>query len=542
MITKESIEQLKDSIDIVSIIERYIPLKKIGINFSACCPFHKEKTPSFMVNKEKGLFHCFGCGKTGDAISFVMEIENINFTESVEKIAELQNFSLTYSKRETQGRDDLLEHFSNFYAKKLQDSPTHLSYLKERGIQENSIQQFNLGYCGPSVESIKFAESINAKDEATELGVLGKNEDRTFARFSDRIIFPIKSPSGKVIGFGGRKIKENSNRAKYVNSPQSKIFNKSKILYGYHLAKKYIFQKKEIIITEGYIDVIMMHQAGIKNTVATLGTALTKEHIPLLSNGEPKIIICFDGDTAGIDSAYRVAKMMAIENKDGGIVILPKGDDPASLIQKEKAQEIQTLISSPKQFIDFVLERDIEKYNLDDIHQKQKALKDCTIFLKSFPLIVQEHYKSILSKLLNVPEEVVGIGTNKKRWIIKDTLDIDPIEASIIKTMFLEKICQDFAFEYIDEKSFNTPSGRELFSFFRGENQESKLMDKIIGDKRIKKLEYQEFKKQIAIVADKHIEKRMNEIMKDKSRSFDEKSKEMKILREKREKLKKETT
>lgn len=541
MITKESIEQLKDSIDIVSIIERYIPLKKIGINFSACCPFHKEKTPSFMVNKEKGLFHCFGCGKTGDAISFVMEIENINFTESVEKIAELQNFSLTYSKRETQGRDDLLEHFSNFYAKKLQDSPTHLSYLKERGIQENSIQQFNLGYCGPSVESIKFAESINAKDEATELGVLGKNEDRTFARFSDRIIFPIKSPSGKVIGFGGRKIEENSNRAKYVNSPQSKIFNKSKILYGYHLAKKYIFQKKEIIITEGYIDVIMMHQAGIKNTVATLGTALTKEHIPLLSNGEPKIIVCFDGDTAGIDSAYRVAKMMAIENKDGGIVILPKGDDPASLIQKEKAQEIQTLISSPKQFIDFVLEKDIEKYNLDDIHQKQKALKDCTIFLKSLPLIVQEHYKSILSKLLNISEEVVGIGTNKKIWIIKDTLDIDPIEASIIKAMFLEKTCQDFAFEYIDEKSLNTPNGRELFSFFRGENQESKLMDKIIEDKRIKKLEYQEFKKQIAIVADKHIEKRMNEIMKDKARSFDEKSKEMKILREKREKLKKET-
>lgn len=541
MITKESIDQLKDSIDIVSIIERYVPLKKIGINFSACCPFHKEKTPSFMVNKEKGLFHCFGCGKTGNAISFVMEIENINFIESVEKIAGLQNFSLTYSKGKTQERDDLLDHFSNFYAKKLQDSPKHLSYLEARGIQESSIQEFNIGYCGPSIESIKFAESMNAKDEAIELGVLGINEDRMFARFSDRIIFPINSPSGKTIGFGGRKIEEDSKRAKYVNSPQSKVFNKSKILYGYHLAKKHIFQKKEIIITEGYIDVIMMHQAGIKNTVATLGTALTKEHIPLLSNGGPKIIVCFDGDIAGIDSAYKVAKMMAIENKDGGIVILSKEEDPASLIQKNKVQEIQTLISTPKQFIDFVLEKDIEKYNLDDIHQKQKALKDCTIFLKSLPLIVQEHYKSILSKLLNISEEVVGVGTNKKRWIIKDILGIDPIEASIIKTMFLEKNCQDFAFEYIDEKNFNTPSGGELFSLFRGEKQESNLLNKIIEDKRIKKLEYQEFKKQIAIVADMHIEKRMSEIMKDKTRSFDEKSKEMKILREKREKLKKET-
>lgn len=541
MITKESLDLLKHSIDIVSIVERYIPLKKIGNNYSSCCPFHEEKTPSFMVSQEKGFFHCFGCGKKGDAISFIMEIENLSFKESVEKIAEFCNFSLTYSKGEAQQENGVLDKFSLFYARNLQNSPTHITYLRERGIQEVSIQTFNLGYCGSSTESIKLAESLNIKEEAKDLGILGVNEDRVYARFSDRIIFPIHSPSGKIKGFGGRKIEENSNRAKYVNSPQSNVFNKSKILYGYHLAKAHIFCKKEIIITEGYIDVIMMHQAGMKNTVATLGTALTEEHIPLLSNGEPKVIVCYDGDTAGINSAYRVAKMMALENKEGGIVILPKGEDPASLIQKMKIQEVQTLISSPKQFIDFVLQEDVKKYNLKDIHHKQKALKESTTFLKRLPLIVQEHYKSVVAKLLDIPEQAIAIGAKRNRWVEREGLSFNPIEASIIKTMSLDKKCRDFAFEYIDEKSFSSSQGRELFSLFRKEHQEDFQIEKIVNNNQIKKLEYLEFKRQIAIVADRCIEKKIEELMKDKEKNFEEKTRAIKALKVRREKLKKES-
>lgn len=318
MISKHSIETLKQTIDILDVIGSVVELKKVGSNYVACCPFHDEKTPSFVVSPAKGFYHCYGCGVGGDSIKFLMEYEKLSFVESVEKIAAIMNFTLEYEKSYEKKPDfTLLDEITRFYQKNLLNHKPSLEYLSSRCVANSSIEKFALGYCGASFETLKFlnAKMLN-KAEALEYGVIGKDSTREYARFSDRIIFPIHSPSGKVVGFGGRTM--SGANAKYINSPQSKIFNKSKLLYGYYIAKEKIYKQKKIIVCEGYLDVIMLHQAGFDYAVATLGTALTKDHLPLLSKGEPKVILSYDGDKAGINAAFKAAKILAASGKDGG--------------------------------------------------------------------------------------------------------------------------------------------------------------------------------------------------------------------------------
>ena len=251
MISKHSIETLKQTIDTCDVIGLVVELKKVGSNYVACCPFHDEKTPSFVVSSAKGFYHCYGCGVGGDSIKFLMEYEKLSFVESVEKIAAIMNFTLEYEKSYEKKPDfTLLDEITRFYQKNLLNHKPSLEYLSSRCVANSSIEKFALGYCGVSFETLKFlnAKMLN-KAQALEYGVIGKDFTREYARFSDRIIFPIHSPSGKVVGFGGRTM--SGTNAKYINSPQSKIFNKSKLLYGYYIAKDKIYKQKKIIVCEG---------------------------------------------------------------------------------------------------------------------------------------------------------------------------------------------------------------------------------------------------------------------------------------------------
>ena len=282
MIKQNSIEYLKSSIDIVDVIGNYIELKKAGSSYKARCPFHDEKTPSFVVSPQKQIFHCFGCGKGGDAISFVKEYEKLSYPEAIEKIARDYNIKLEYEDNQEKNDDKVLDYFNNFFKKELEKNQFALDYLKERGVFKSFIEKFEIGYAPQNQTQLDFMQK-NFIDIQNALlsGMVAKDENgRFYARFTKRVIFPIHNISGKIIGFGGRSL--SNHPAKYINSPQTKYFNKSRIFYAYHLAKQSIYQKKEIIITEGYLDVIMLHQAGFTNVVATLGTALTKEHLPLL--------------------------------------------------------------------------------------------------------------------------------------------------------------------------------------------------------------------------------------------------------------------
>lgn len=486
MISKHSIEALKQSIDIVDVISSYIELRKSGVNYLACCPFHNEKTPSFVVNGAKGFYHCYGCGVGGDAIKFVMEYEKLNFVESVEKIASLLNFSLEYENNAPKKADSIvLDEMMRFYQKQLLQHKPSLEYLASRQVANASIEKFRLGYCGASFESINFlnAKALN-KSEALEFGIIGRDNGREYARFSERIIFPIHSPNGKVVGFGGRTMK--NAQAKYINSPQSKIFNKSKLLYGYYIAKEAIYKQKKIIVCEGYLDVIMLHQAGFDYAVATLGTALTKEHIPLLRKGEPKIILSYDGDKAGINAAFKAAKILIESGCDGGVVIFENGADPADMVANKQVQELSDKFAQPVAFVEFVLQHIAQKYELNNPTEKERALMESTQFLHTLSPILQEEYKPILSRLLSLPTRLIHTKPRYEQNAPFSTHSQDFSESVLIKTFLENPAFIDFAIEYIDISLFDYK--KEEFALLMQKHYDEPKLLAIVLNERIKPL------------------------------------------------------
>ncbi len=259
MITQESIENLKNQLDIVEVISHYIEVKKVGATYKACCPFHQEKTPSFVINANKGYYHCFGCGVGGDSIQFVMEYEKISYKESLEKLAQIYNISLTYAQTYQPKEDNKILDFMNEYYQ-LQLNAEAKSYIQKRGITESIRNLFEIGYAPNNYEIMGYLQKHSISlPEALNLGILGVDDENGvkhyYARLAQRIIFPIRSPQNKIVGFGGRTL--GNHQAKYINSPQTKLFNKSQLLYGYPQAKENIYKKGEIIITEGYLDVII---------------------------------------------------------------------------------------------------------------------------------------------------------------------------------------------------------------------------------------------------------------------------------------------
>ncbi len=514
MITKQSLERLKEQADIVTIISSYIELRRNGSNFSACCPFHNEKTPSFIVSPARNSYHCYGCGVGGDCISFVMEYEHLNFHQSVEKIAEMLNFTLEYDTKVQKKQSNLLENTTRFYQQQLANNAQILQYLKSRGISQANIESFQLGYAPAGFETIKFLNDTKQdKQEALEFGIIGRDNTREFARFRDRVIFPIHSSSGKVVGFGGRTLDLN-NPAKYINSPQSKIFNKSKLLYGYYFAKDSIFRKKKVIVCEGYIDVIMLHQAGFKNAVATLGTALTNEHLPLLQKGDPEIILSYDGDKAGIAAALRASKMLSAKSALGGVVIFEGGKDPADMVQSSTQnnqngqnpngiEELERLFSKPIPFIEFVLTQIIATFDLTNPLSKQKALLESQAFLKTLTPLLQAEYVDFLAQQLKITPNLIKIHrTNQSAQTqIYALTQNDIAESVLIYTLLEHRDWLDIALEYIDGDVFMHYK-KEFKLLLSGQNaQENENLRAIWLNENIKSLEtLEEFKAHLRIL------------------------------------------
>jgi len=457
MIAQTSIEALKSSLDIVDVVGNYIELKKTGANYKANCPFHGEKTPSFVVSPSKQIYHCFGCGAGGEAVKFVMEFEKLSYPEAIEKLASTYNFVLEY----TQGQNDyselkrVMEAVQKWYVKNLDLNKEAKNYLTNRGVSERSIEEFEVGYVGDSQSLLNF---LNAQmlplPKAQEAGIVATNDNqRPYARLVERITFPICSPNGNLIGFGGRTL--GNHPAKYINSPQTKLFNKSQILYGYHRAKKAIYEKKEIIITEGYLDVIMFHQAGFKTTVATLGTALTSEHLPLLKKGEPKVILAYDGDEAGIEAAYKASRMLS-GGFDGGVVLFGSGLDPADMITQGKSVDVAGMLRSPKPFIAFVLEQMIAPFDLHNALEKQKAFKEVKHYLSGLSEILKESYTALAASLLGIGATLFGHASSKSLLSHSPKLSKpdDIMELSVIKTLLQKPAWIDELIDFLNPKLF----------------------------------------------------------------------------------------
>jgi len=440
MIEQSSIETLKSTIDIVDVLSNYIELKKAGANYKANCPFHGEKTPSFVVSPSKQIYHCFGCGVGGDAIKFVMETEHINYPEAIEKLAAMYNISLRYTKgsNEYSEAKRVLEVMQKWYRNNLNHNQTSQAYLQHRTIAQHSIEAFGIGFAPQGRMVMEYLQSQHIPlPQAVEAGVLAKGEDgRYYARLNQRITFPIYSPNGALVGFGGRTITDHP--AKYINSPQTKLFNKSRLLYGYHRAKDTVYKTKEIIICEGYLDVIMFHQAGFQNAVATLGTALTEEHLPLLRKGEPKILLAYDGDKAGIAAALKAAKLLGSHGFEGGVILFPDGQDPADLIAAGQSEKVASLLRGAKPLIPFVLEQIASSYDLSNPNQKEMAFGEIKHYLATLTPIVKDAYTPLAATTLGISTALFDgdrDNSHLREHFTQTQIKEDPQWQSILKTL-----------------------------------------------------------------------------------------------------------
>jgi len=532
MIDKQSIEALKSSIDIVDVIGSFIELKKAGANYKAPCPFHGEKTPSFVVSPSKQIYHCFGCGAGGDAIKFMMDYEKLNYPEAIEKLASMFNFSLRY----TQGSSDysdikrVLQNVETWYRKNLEHSTQTKEYLHSRGISQNSIEKFAIGYAPDSQSVINFINSLHIPiPKAIESGVIAKGDNgRVYARLTDRVIFPIYSPNGAIVGFGGRTM--SNHPAKYINSPQTKLFNKSRLLYGYHLAKDSIYKQKQIIICEGYLDVIMLHQAGFNTAVATLGTALTSEHLPILRKGEPKIILAYDGDKAGVNAALKASMMLSSGGFDGGVVLFPNGQDPADMIANDATQEVAKLLRDAKPLIPFVLEQIASSYDLNNPRDKESAFNETKSFLNTLSPIFQDSYIPMASTILKISPSMFTSHkhTKQQKEFINKTSD-DIAYLSVLKTFMENPTILDEYKEKIDSIIFD--KYQSMYEDITNNNLNNPNLTRLSIDVNIKAIDTDELKSTLSAILIKHYNKKLKEIASSNNIPYQEKSFKIRKIR-----------
>ncbi len=441
------VEELKSRADIHSVISNYVKLKKTGKNYTGLCPFHKEKTPSFTVDTSKQLYHCFGCGAGGDVINFIEKIENLDFVEAVEFLAKRVGYNLKYnlsgaSKESTNVKNRLIElnelakKYFNFVLFNSKAGLTSLNYLKERGFTDSILNEFEVGFSLDSWDSFsKFA--IKRGYTAVELVQCGLAiEGRSggtgvYDRFRGRIIFPIGDIVGKTIGFGGRIISKTSRtgdqKAKYINTPETRLYSKSKNIYRIYQAKNYIVEKDEVLIVEGYTDVMALFQSGIKNVVASLGTALTSEQIKLLGRFTKNIVLVFDSDEAGISASLKGVERLREYNErldlyyennlNIRVAVLEENYDPADFVLKKGREALIKKVEEAPGIIDFTIDSIIKKYNINSLEGKLKASDHLIRFISTLSSgIIQEECIKKISGKLNLKESLLLEEMMKKKY------------------------------------------------------------------------------------------------------------------------------
>ena len=368
MISQNTIQQILSRIDIVEIVGSFVKLKKRGANYLGLCPFHNEKTPSFTVSPAKEIYKCFGCGKSGNSIGFLMEHEKYSYAEALRWLANKYNVTIEEKEinpeqQQQQLASDSLYIINGFAQKFFSDAlidtdegkDIGLSYLKHRGFREDTIKKFQLGY-NPDAKD-KFAIAALAAQFNPELlqksGLIVLRDNKPADNYRGRIIFPVHNQSGKVLGFGARLIKGNDKAPKYINSPENEIYVKSKILYGSYFARQAIDKADECLLVEGYTDVVSLHQAGIENVVASGGTSLTPDQLRLIKKYTRNLTIIYDGDNAGIKAALRGLNLALEEGLNVKLVLIPDGEDPDSYVNKTGTENFKKFVHENKK--DFVL-------------------------------------------------------------------------------------------------------------------------------------------------------------------------------------------
>lgn len=432
MISQNTIQQILSRIDIVEVVGGFVRLKKRGANYLGLCPFHNEKTPSFTVSPSKEIFKCFGCGKSGNTISFLMEHEKLSYVEALKWLANKYNVEIEETEvapeqrlqQQTAESLYIINQFAQqFYAKTLfetEDGQANgLSYLKERGFTEDTVKKFGLGYAPDSRDA--FTKEALSRQFNPELlqksGLVITRNEQLADNYRDRIIFPVHNNSGKVIGFGARLIRSNDKAPKYINTPENELYVKSRILYGTYFARHAIDKADECLLVEGYTDVISLHQAGIENVVASGGTSLTQDQLRLIKKYTKNLTIIYDGDAAGVKAALRGLDMALEESLNVKLVLIPDKEDPDSYVQKAGANQFRHFIlHNKKDFILFQMEVLLKEAGTDS-NKKSEVVNQIAETIskidKTEDFTKQQDYIRQCSQILNIDESGFTALVNK---------------------------------------------------------------------------------------------------------------------------------
>lgn len=434
MIDPETVDRIYAAANIVDIVSDYVTLRRKGVNYVACCPFHNEKTPSFVVSPAKGLFKCFGCGKGGNAVTFLMEHESLTYPEALKMVAKRYGIEVhekELSEEEVRRNDDresmfalngwAAEYFANYLHHEAEGMNVGMSYFRRtRGLTDATIRKFGLGFCPAKGDRMSQAAlAAGYKREfllSTGLSLVSERDGSLYDRFRDRVIFPVHNISGRIVAFGGRTLRTDKAVAKYQNSPESEIYSKKRELYGLYFAKKAIQQLNFAILVEGYLDVISMHQAGIENVVSSSGTSLTTEQIRLLGRFTKNITVIYDGDAAGIHASLRGIDMILKEGMNVRVVLLPEPEDPDSFARAHTADEVQEYIRANEQdFLAFKARLLLKDAEGDPI-RKAALIGDMVQSIAQIPDAIQRSvFIKECARIMDIDEQILISEVARKR-------------------------------------------------------------------------------------------------------------------------------
>ncbi len=502
------LEEIKNKIDIVEYIGAYVQLKQAGRNFKGNCPFHNEKTPSFIVSPEKQIWHCFGCNEGGDIFGFVMRVEGISFADALAELAEKTGVKIQKKsglpKEATDKFYEINELACKYYEKELfrPENPKPLEYIKSRGLEEKTIREFRLGFAPAQGEvMVKELTQLGYNyDELYKAGIAADKNGRKIDQFRNRITFPITNTSGKVVGFSARVLDDAL--PKYINTPETAIYHKSNILFGFDKAKEAIRKQNHAIIVEGNMDMIFSFQGGVKNVVAASGTALTEQQLDLIKRFTKNIKLSFDIDTAGTTATRRAIDLAVEKGFNIKIITIPEGKDPADLVKSDPVKWVGAC-KNAKYMVDYLFDSTFEKYDIKNILDKKQAVRELLAVIKKIPDPVEkEHYLKLLGNIVEVSASALNESLTKIKTSKPISVQENEKEASqkinkknfdneeyVLALLLVLPQFADFFFGKLGAEEFNNEkiSGiiQELKDLFvkKGEINIRSWLKKLVGEK-----------------------------------------------------------
>lgn len=474
------VDEIKSRCDIVDVVGKVIALRKTGNNYKGICPFHNEKTPSFVVSETKQIYTCFGCGATGDVINFIERYYNLDFKGAVEMLAKEYGINIDGAFSGTKVNDEYYEinrQAARFFFRALRErSNPGYSYIKKRGINEDTMNKFGIGYADGNWTSLLdfFKEKGVSKDKLMDLGLISGSGGKYFDKFRSRVIFPIINTAGKVIGFGGRAIGEGE--PKYLNSKESVVFQKKNNLYGLNISKKYVSQEDGIILVEGYMDVVSLYQSGVRNVSASLGTALTENQAKLIKRYTKNVILSYDADSAGQKASFRGLDILYGQGLKAKVVKITEGKDPDEFIKKNGREAFLGLVEKAMPYGDFKISEIKRKYDMEDDQQRLDFVRDVIEMLRKMKPVEADIYIKKLAEETgisegairyeysgnNTQEKIEPLSNKSKRISTKKDEDIPRVEKELIKLMSIDSRFIDLP-EDIKEEVFKSEEGKNIY-------------------------------------------------------------------------------